>query len=217
MGFFDFLHGGASRKSEAEIYMEQRNKEYAQKAAAYKKRELMAEVAEQMGLNSRLHNNAQNKRPQNDTINQMARKIGETPKEMLSHVLSSGHEFSGNSSQCNSNRTSCDTCHTDNDSTNKTDSAVFCIQSAKINPAIRTTTVNGFVKKGWFEVGDKITIISSLEKREATIAKIVRQGALVDYINISSGQVCLVFTTIADMMLKSGDQIVKEKQGFLKR
>jgi hypothetical protein len=217
MGFFDFLHGGSSRKSEAEIYMEQRNREYAKKAAAYRKRELMVEIAEQMGLNSRLQNNTRKNNTKNNAVDKMARKVGDSPNDIVSHVLSNGYEFSGSSTQCAYNQTSCNTCHTDDNKQKQKDSAIFCAQSAKINPSIRTVTVNGVIKRGWFEVGDKITIISALEKREAIIAKIIRQGAFVDFANISSGEVSFIFTTIADMMIKSGDQIVKEKTGILKR
>ena len=39
MGLLDFLDWGKPPKSEAELYMEKRNKEYARKVAEYKRRE----------------------------------------------------------------------------------------------------------------------------------------------------------------------------------
>ena len=48
MGFFDFIHGGRPMKSEAEAYMEKRNKEYAKKAAEYKRKEQLETAKERL-------------------------------------------------------------------------------------------------------------------------------------------------------------------------
>ena len=110
----------------------------------------------------------------------------------------------------------CDDCDETESIYDGKETALFVVDAASSKPSLRTITASGTIKRGRFEVGDKVQIISSLETRDAIIASIIRQGAKIDYANVSSGPIGLVFANVSDMMIRSGDKIVKQRPGFLR-
>lgn len=230
MGFLDFLHGSAPRKSEAELYMEKRNKEYAKKAAEYKRKEALADIAERFGANVNCQKTSRRVDTQSPTnlLETIANSIAKEFGVPLTNV--SKQQKPGNYSTMNTNgmarksesvreyhreviRDTCDDCWTDSEYDND-ETAVFVVKNASIKAATRTLTAIGNITRGRFEVGDAVQVVSSSGTQNAIIASIIRQGEKIQYANVSSGPIGLVFANITDMMVRSGDKIVKAKTKY---
>jgi hypothetical protein len=194
MGFWDFLHGITNQKSEAEEYMEKRNKEYAKKAAEYRRKERMQELPSAFISQDKPHS---------------TRAKQTRPRPQYGFQPSVSH-----SRQNTAFNSACDECNSIDSSYNKNQVGEFVVSEAKINTLTRTTLIIGRVKSGGFSTGDSIIINSSLEARDAIIGKITRQGAVVTYANSSSGEVMFLFTSIHDLLIRPGDTIIKPKTKF---
>ena len=215
MGILDFLHGGRQIESEAEAYMRKRNKEYARKAAEYKRREAMANMVGQFGGDTRdaLHKNTRNNRSiANGTLSSIGEAVGNVVREIE-------NSLAGDVScetQTRRSLNGCDECNNTPSIYDGKEAALFEVDSSFIKPALRTTTVSGRVLRGNFEIGDKVDVVTSVEIREATIANIIRRGEKAEYANSSSGAVGLVLNGVADVSIRKGDKIEKKKRTYFK-
>ena len=209
MGFFDFLHG-KQQKSEAQIYMEQRNGEYAKRVAEYKRREALQISGNKFNmLDDSSRRKTSNKSPQSIT-KKIVKHISD---ELHANIPISAHSSTSNNSHNNiyKKANDCESCHTTTNIYNGEED-VLEVARASANASLRTVIASGTIVRGGFSVGDVVTVITSLETREATISGIWRQGEKIDYANISSGPVGVVLANSADMMIRAGDKIVKNKK-----
>ena len=215
MSILDFLHGGRQIESEAEAYMKKRNKEYARKAAEYKRREAMANMVGQFVGDARdvLHKNSRsNKSPAVKTI----ASIGEVASAIVKEIENSLAGDVSCETQTRRSLNGCGECNNTPSIYDGKEAALFEVDSSFIKPALRTTTVSGRVLRGNFEVGDKVDVVTSVEIREATIANIIRRGEKTEYANSSSGAVGLVLNGVADVSIRKGDKIEKKKRTYFK-
>ena len=210
MGLFDFLHGVSNQKSEAEQYMEQRNKEYARKAAEYRRREALSTSAGGEFLNKVFGQSTTTpNHPRPVQPNQTQRPTTRTTSAQTCYT--NPPTYPAHSQQCTSypNIEKCDTTKSMYDS-DKLD--IFAIENAFVRQNTKTVTASGVVKRGGFAIGDKVVIKTTLEEREVQIQQIFRQGEAINYINISSGKVAIVLSNSADMLVRQGDVVTRKNK-----
>lgn len=243
MGLFDFLHGGHV-ESEAEAYMRQRNKEYARKAAEYRRKEALSQ------LTDRVHSDM------TSTLKQYARKENGSPVETFGATFgaaagslirefnkalnqSNGTAHSSTNNHASAPSTSrpqtkitittkstsnvarqtnmCNTCDTTPSIYDGKEESLFVVESASARPALRSVFVVGTIERGGFEIGDKVQIVTPLETRDAIIGNIIRENKSLEYANVSSGRITLAFANCADLMIRKGNTVVKQKKSYFKR
>lgn len=215
MGLLDFLHGGRQIESEAEAYMRKRNKEYARKAAEYKRREAMANMTGQFNRDAQdmLYKNKRNSR--SSAANTLA-SIGEVAGSIVKEIEKSLAGDISCETQTRRAIDDCDECEKSTSIYDGKEAALFEVEASFVKPALRTVTVSGKVLRGNFEIGDQVDVVASVETREATIANIIRRGEKTEYANSSSGAVGLVLNGAADMSIRKGDRIEKKKKTYFK-
>lgn len=214
MGLLDFLHGGGSMESEAEAYMKQRNREYARKAAEYKRKEAIANMTGQFGgdMQDLLYKNSKNIRKSQALAEKTFGSVGEVARALVKEIENS---LAGDISCDIDTKPIANGCGECNNTPNIYDGkevALFEINTASIKAATRTVTASGKVLRGTFKVGEKVELITPVETRTATIANIIRKGEKAEYANSSSGLVGLVLNGVADVMIRPGYKIAKLKK-----
>ena len=202
MGFFDFLHGSVPRKSEAEEYMEKRNKEYARKAAEYKRRESMATAKEGLFEFGKLFTPKQQAKNYTKPVNNYLTQRTEQatiPTNFPQKTYS------------RKPRNNCDECGTSNSIYDSDHLDIFTVENAFAKSSTRTVTASGAIVRGGFSVGDKVEVKTTLETRVVTIQQMFRQGESIQYANVSSGKIAMVLSNAADILVRKGDMIKKKK------
>ena len=190
MGLFDFLHGRPP-KSESQIYMEQRNKEYAKKVAAYNK------IEAKWGHQS-----------DNPIININHKPYKSTPV-MAKQQIQINKSQSIKSKITHPKISDCLQCDTSPSLYDGKEKSAFIITKASANAARGTVTASGIIKRGSFQVGDTVDVITSLETRSFKIVAMWRQGVKIEYANSSAGPIGMVFSNAADMLMRQNDRVVK--------
>jgi hypothetical protein len=212
MGLFDFLHGNPP-KSEAEQYMELRNKETARKMAAYRRKETLAAMTanNDSGLFSVLKDHAKNYSNQDS----LGRVIGTAVKTAIDDSNKQYNAYRQQKANCNFEQTSrsmsssCNVCTSQTDDCDQRESTIFIVQRSFIKPSIRAVHVIGSISRGSLAVGDKIIIRSATETNESVIAMIIRRNEKQEYANSASGEIELILANSA-FIVREGDTIVKK-------
>jgi hypothetical protein len=217
MGLFDFLHGGKLPESEAEAYMRKRNKEYARKAAEYKRREAMTNITGKFGndVQDMLYKNSRNNKVSSAASASLT-SIGEAVGSIVKEFEKSLIEDACREARVRPTLNNCHECERTPSIYDGKEAALFEVDATSIKPAIRTVTASGKVLRGTFEVGDKVDVVTSVEIREATVAGVIRRGERAEYANSSSGAVGLVLNGVADMTIRKGDKIEKKRNVYFK-
>ena len=187
MGFFDFLHGNRIR-SESEVYMEQRNKEYAKKAAAYRRKEYAYDVADK--LRDYL------------SFGQPTTTTQRTYSQPTQRTTSSCY-------QSNDKIEDCSVCDTPKE---KYYASCLNVVAASMNSSTRSVTVSGSVARGRFMTGDTVIIKYNNSEYRAVIGAIIRQGERIQYANTSSGKLAIIFNNFS-AQIGAGAIILKEQLG----
>lgn len=202
MGLFDFLHGNPP-KSEAQAYMEKRNKEYTRRAAEYKRREALQEL----NASNKLFDNLKNRTNTNVHKNSITTNVVSCLKTAVDKTVS----FAESSNALNAARPKkpCDSCDSVPSIYDGAEKDLFEVSAASVQFSLRNVIASGVVRRGGFSVGDKVIIQTLSETKEVTISGIWRQGEKAQYVNVSSGQVGLVLANAADVIVKSGSKIIK--------
>lgn len=174
MGLFDFLHG-QTIKSEAEEYMERRNKEYARKAREYKRKEYSFNVADRLrdylSLGEKKNSSAQ------------------TISVETSHTKATTMHESMYKSE------NCDTCHSASETYY---ASMMNVIASSVNQATRTVTVSGTIVRGRFLVGDTVTIQQNGHTTTAVIGSIICRGERLQYANSSNGKLAIIFNNTTE-------------------
>jgi hypothetical protein len=196
MGFFDFLHGEPP-KSEAQIYMERRNKEYARKVALYKKMEANS-IAHRV-QDPPVRRQTSNNRSMANTISNSLTKCFENIIETPSSPTQTSYRSPSSCNTCASTQTIYDSASQD----------IFIVSNASAKPTDRSVIASGVIQRGSFKVGDNVTVQTIGGARKTTIVGMWRRGEKIQYANVSSGQIGIVLSNIADTLVKQGDKILK--------
>ena len=210
MGFFDFLHGRPP-KSEAQEYMEKRNKEYAKKVALYNKLEANSTMVKTQV------DTAENYRKANSSTN-VFKTLTANLSKGINDALGMANEMVVKSTPNGSSQTastiahnyknSCNTCSTTPSIYDSKYSNIFDVKNASARPADRSVIASGIIQRGSFKVGDTVTIKTVRTTKQATILGIWRRGEKTQYANASSGQIGIVLSNSADTPIKQGDKIL---------
>ena len=205
MGFFDFLHGVSNQKSEAELYMEKRNKEYAKRAAAYRRREAM--LVTQSGLDgfSKLFNSIQQQNNYTQPMNN---------RSTQQNIQQSQQAVCQTSAQLHNKKStsSCGECGNENSIYDSKNLDIFVVENAFTKAETQTVTASGNIVRGGFSVGDKVEIATTLETRTVIIQKMLRRGEAIQYANTSSGKIAIILSNAADILVRKDDTITKKKR-----
>lgn len=204
MGLFDFLHWSSSQKSEAEIYMEKRNKEYTRRAAEYRRREMMWAAKEGLfGLGktaSPKRHSGNYSRPTNNYSTLPATQCQKSTT-CQPHQQTYNKTISGDCDSCGTSASIYDSKHLD----------IFTVENAFTRESAGTAAASGVVVRGGFSVGDMVEVTTSLETRVVTIQQMFRQGKAIQYANTSSGKIAIILSNASDILLRKGDMIAKKK------
>lgn len=201
MGLFDFLHGISNQKSEAELYMEQRNKEYARRAAEYRRREVMNSSAGSDFANdikSRISNRVSFQSTTSYKNNNVTRQ--QTRPKTSTVYLSVSKPYTS----------SCDDCEKSTSLFDDVNSNIFKIEKAFVQSGTRMVTARGNIVRGSFKIGDKVELNTSVESRPVTVQRIIRQGEQTTYANTSSGAIAIVISNASDIVVRAGDTLKKK-------
>jgi hypothetical protein len=230
MGLFDFLHGARPPKSEAEMYMEKRNKEYARKAAEYRRREAVNSVTERLGdsIYTIVQENMRKNTRNTDGVQTLGSVFGTAVCSILENfgIKASGPKRQQNGNTQNKSKILVSTTHTtasakyayDCDQCGSTSSiydemeiASFLVSGASVQSSTKALNVVGEIQRGSFKIGDRVEVVTALEVNSAKIAFMFRKGEPIDYANASAGMITLVFDHMPSVV-RGGDKIVKTKR-----
>lgn len=211
MGLFDFLHGGRQQKSEAQEYMEQRNKTFASRANQY--------LNNNNPYMSSSHTDPKTGKQQTlDSAMSLATEMLKVPTAILSTLT--GKDVAVSQQTIHKTQTAYhnattskrnDACLMDNPNiSTKRPACEFVISHVMYKPETRTLITTGEIKAGGFEAGDKVKINSEDAHSDAlVISKIIRRGEVTSYANIASGRISIVFNNTITANVKTGDKLIK--------
>ena len=218
MTLLEYLFGNmVSTKTDAERYMEERNREYAKKAAAYKKREMLGEVQKTIFDHlipvAKINNYATV--PQSQSTNRtQVRTTYDVPqttyrtemdyRDAAAETKRRLQEKYGCATQSESDCNTCDSSELDLE-----DASVFEINTVMFDQMKQVYKVCGKIKRGRFSVNDIVTVKNGTNHYAAKIRQIIRQGENIDYANVSSGVIILFLPTSGGLKMDKASKITK--------
>lgn len=201
MNILEWIFGIQEAKSETEIYMEQRNKKYAERVAMYKMRELVS------GKPSGNTNASYTKAVTQHILSQINKNLDDVVKmETNSHVTQNTIDATKNGNMCFANNK-----HHHEDIAERyaeANSSEFVVSNGVKSG--NTLLAFGEVIRGGFETGDTVVIHTSTGSVKAKIETMAREKSEIKYANTASGKIRMLFINVPNDV-RNGDKIVKSR------
>ena len=218
MTLLEYLFGvGISTKTDAEKYMEERNKEYARKSAAYKKREMLGEVQKtifdylmpmsKMSSYKSAPSAYDTNKTQVRTMYDQPDRSYRTETDYRDAAIETKRRLQEKYGLANGPSLDCDDC--DSFDFEKEDASLFEINTVMFDQISHVYKVCGKIKRGRFSINDIVTIKDSTTQYSAKVKQIIRQGETIDYANVSSGVIILFIPASGGLKINKTSKITK--------
>ena len=218
MTIFEYIFGGIGPlKTDAEKYMEERNKEYSKKAAAYKKREMLSEVQKtifdylmpisKMSSYKSAPNTYHTNTIQVRKMYEQQDRVYRTEADYRDAAMETKKRLQEKYGHANIPTLDCDDC--DSFDFEKEDASLFEINTVMFDQISHVYKVCGKIKRGRFSMNDIVTIKDSTTQYSAKVKQIIRQGEVIDYANVSSGVIILFIPASGGLRIDKTSKITK--------
>ena len=188
MTLFEYIFGQGIQKTDAERYMEERNREYAKKAAMYKRREQYGKKVKTL-LDYLVPMSSVDTYTEPITMNKVtqvrpASEIYEMSKLSQEYKQPTTESINATKQRLMEkyNIDSCLEC--DESDEEERDASVFEITTVVLDPKSKIYKVCGSIKRGRFSMNDIVCVKNGILKSNAGIKRIIRRGEVIQYANV---------------------------------